>query len=156
MFFVHLIYGGAHVAGCWGELTLEGRIEIEKQLATHMSRLRSVPKPEPSFLGSLATVVCRDARRTQRQGHEITSEGQFNDFIGRFTVRRESEFAKILLSLLKDNHRVVLTHGDFTPRNILIKDGKVTGIIDWELGLNIGNLSRGIPMEKVWKGGGVI
>ncbi|KAF4467402.1 hypothetical protein FALBO_5727 [Fusarium albosuccineum] len=28
--------------------------------------------------------------------------------------------------------RFVLTHGDLTPRNIMVQDGTVTGIIDWE------------------------
>jgi hypothetical protein len=28
--------------------------------------------------------------------------------------------------------RFVLTHGDLSPRNIMVKDGKITGIVDWE------------------------
>ncbi|KAH8673400.1 hypothetical protein BX600DRAFT_455187 [Xylariales sp. PMI_506] len=39
--------------------------------------------------------------------------------------------------VLKHNRRdtpatFVLTHGDLTPRNILVKDGAITGIVDWE------------------------
>lgn len=29
-------------------------------------------------------------------------------------------------------YTVKLTHGDITPRNILVKHGKITGIVDWE------------------------
>ena len=36
-----------------------------------------------------------------------------------------------MLSLHK--HSVILTHGDFRQRNIIVKDGNVTGIVDWEL-----------------------
>ena len=39
----------------------------------------------------------------------------------------------MLLSCLKDNHRIILTHGDLQPRNILVQGNKVSGIIDWEL-----------------------
>ncbi|KAK7212614.1 hypothetical protein V2G26_019792 [Clonostachys chloroleuca] len=28
--------------------------------------------------------------------------------------------------------RFVLTHGDLSPRNIMVEDGKITGIIDWQ------------------------
>ena len=38
----------------------------------------------------------------------------------------------MILSMMRQDHKVVLTHGDFHPRNIIIKDGVVTGIIDWE------------------------
>jgi thiamine kinase-like enzyme len=30
-------------------------------------------------------------------------------------------------------HKIVFTHADFRPDNIMIKDGHVTGIIDWEM-----------------------
>ena len=26
----------------------------------------------------------------------------------------------------------MLIHGDLTPRNIIVKDGRITGIVDWE------------------------
>jgi hypothetical protein len=31
-----------------------------------------------------------------------------------------------------DNHKIVFTHADFSPRNILIEGGRVTAILDWE------------------------
>lgn len=30
-------------------------------------------------------------------------------------------------------HEIVFTHGDFRPPNIIVKDGRVSAIIDWEL-----------------------
>ena len=30
-------------------------------------------------------------------------------------------------------HDIVFTHADFRPDNIVVKDGHVTGIIDWEM-----------------------
>lgn len=32
----------------------------------------------------------------------------------------------------KSSGKFVLTHGDLSPRNIMVKDGKITGIVDWE------------------------
>uniref|UniRef100_A0A0B7KC47 Aminoglycoside phosphotransferase domain-containing protein n=1 Tax=Bionectria ochroleuca TaxID=29856 RepID=A0A0B7KC47_BIOOC len=33
---------------------------------------------------------------------------------------------------LRTNHRVVLTHCDLAPRNILVQEGKIQGLVDWE------------------------
>jgi hypothetical protein len=30
-------------------------------------------------------------------------------------------------------HCIVLTHSDFTPRNVLVDQGKVVAILDWEM-----------------------
>jgi aminoglycoside phosphotransferase len=129
----------SYVEGCtlessWPSLGLEDRKTIESQLAGYFAELRSLPSPNPVALGSLATRICRDARRMERQFQSISSERQFNEFLGKFTFRRDSEFARMLLSCLKDSHRIVLTHGDLQPRNILVQGDRVTGIVDWELG----------------------
>jgi aminoglycoside phosphotransferase (APT) family kinase protein len=31
------------------------------------------------------------------------------------------------------NHKIVLTHGDFASRNVLVQDTKVVTVLDWEL-----------------------
>lgn len=129
----------SYIEGCtlesiWPSLGLADRETIESQLAGYFAQLRALPCPNPVTLGSLATGICRDARRIERQCPSITSEHQFNEFIGKFTFRRDSELAQMLLSFLKDNHRIVLTHGDLQPRNILVQGNTVAGIIDWELG----------------------
>ncbi|OAK95130.1 hypothetical protein IQ06DRAFT_64414 [Phaeosphaeriaceae sp. SRC1lsM3a] len=30
-------------------------------------------------------------------------------------------------------HDIVLTHGDISPRSIIVRDGKVVAILDWEM-----------------------
>lgn len=129
----------SYIEGCtlessWPSLRLEDRKTIESQLAGYFAELRSLPSPNPVTLGSLGSRICRDARRMERKCQSISSERHFNEFLGNFTFRRDSEFARMLLSCLKDNHRIVLTHGDLQPRNILVQGDRVTGIIDWELG----------------------
>jgi hypothetical protein len=50
--------------------------------------------------------------------------------------------------LRETNEQASLTHGDFNPTNILIHDGKVNAVLDWEYGhagtpyMDIGNLLR--------------
>ncbi len=44
-----------------------------------------------------------------------------------------------------------LVHGDFNPRNILVRDGKVSAVLDWEFShagtpyMDVGNLLRHLP-----------
>jgi aminoglycoside phosphotransferase (APT) family kinase protein len=35
--------------------------------------------------------------------------------------------------MLSQSHEIVFTHGDLRPQNIMIKNGNVVAIIDWEL-----------------------
>jgi len=36
-------------------------------------------------------------------------------------------------ALPQQHRRIVLTHNDLAPRNILLRDAKVVAIVDWEL-----------------------
>jgi RIO-like serine/threonine protein kinase len=50
----------------------------------------------------------------------------------------EKEFSELLrLGILPDlmhrtDHKIVFTHADLNMRNILVKDGRISGIVDWE------------------------
>lgn len=70
----------------------------------------------------------------------------------------EFPWARAILDWLIKNRppepeRLAICHGDFHPLNILIKDGKVTGVLDWHLYiadpvLDIANTLRLITMIK--------
>jgi aminoglycoside phosphotransferase len=133
--FVFMSYAeGCTLESVWNSLGTEGRDKIVSQLQGYFAELRSLPPPSPVIFGSIATGICRDARRHERQRRYIGSESQFNEFLGDFTLRRNSDHVRLLLSGLKEDHRIVLTHGDLHPRNIIVRGFEVTGIIDWELG----------------------
>ena len=38
----------------------------------------------------------------------------------------------IFNNVLNNDHKIVMTHGDLHPRNIIIKNYKIAAIIDWE------------------------
>lgn len=133
--FIFMSYiEGRTLQSIWSSLGPDGRKTVEDQLGRYIGQLRSFAPPSQVCFGSLATGICRDARRNERQCSSISSERQFNEFLGKFSLRRNSDHVRMLLSSLKENHRIVLTHGDLHPRNIIIKDNTIAGIIDWELG----------------------
>jgi thiamine kinase-like enzyme len=41
-------------------------------------------------------------------------------------------YIAFLRSRFDDNSRLVFTHADLADRNILVQDGRITGILDWE------------------------
>jgi len=129
----------SYIPGCtlesvWKSMSSEDRNEVIAQLKHYFDQLRSIPPPDPLLLGTPGSGIVNDTRRHNRQTHSITSEQQFNEFLGSFTFGRSRESTRVILLNLKDDHRIVLTHGDLHPRNIMVEGNKVTGIVDWAYG----------------------
>lgn len=43
-----------------------------------------------------------------------------------------SFFGTILRKMLRDDHSIVFTHGDLNMLNILVRDGRIVALLDWE------------------------
>jgi thiamine kinase-like enzyme len=83
--------------------------------------------------------ILKDIRRDVRVNvAPIYSETQFNDFLlDSPTSRAAFGYKSWLRSILRVDHRIVFSHADFHPRNIMVvdrPDGMIdlSGIIDWE------------------------
>jgi len=67
------------------------------------------------------------------EGGPFDSEDDFNHVLLSGTFRSTPAILKnVALRSLRTDHEVVFTHNDFSPRNITVKYGQVTGILDWE------------------------
>jgi len=125
----------------WPTLTLQQKDTLRTFLDSFLSELRTIPHASGSPLGSASdTPVCKDCRREVRTSTEpIYTESEFNCFLVRSNTSRASEgYRRWVLSMLRENHDIVLTHGDLHPGNIMVDiadDGHMSvGIIDWEMG----------------------
>lgn len=49
-------------------------------------------------------------------------------------VARGADFLRRELATTRAEPRPVLAQGDFMPKNLLVHDGVITGVLDWELG----------------------
>ncbi|PUU81617.1 kinase-like domain-containing protein, partial [Tuber borchii] len=129
-----------HIAGktlhdIWPALDCEQRIHVSEKLSGILSSLREIEYAPGSPLGWNGMV--KDWRQHTRVGHNICSEKEFNDFLlsnpPNTISRAESSRLNALLSA---SHRIVLSHGDFHPGNIMIdpESLEVAAVIDWEFG----------------------
>ncbi|KAK4446309.1 kinase-like domain-containing protein [Podospora aff. communis PSN243] len=107
--------------------------EIARQLKDYVVQLRAVPRsqrPGPNVISNTLGEACRDCRI--RGGMPI---GPFAN---------EAAFSQLLRfsdDPARRGHKIVFTHADLNPRNILVdkvtrSDGtsgwRITGIVDWE------------------------
>lgn len=73
-----------------------------------------------------------DAGYDSYTGGPFQDEHAFNTFILDFPPSTPNAIRTALTARLRSGHRVMFTHGDLSQHNILVKDNKITGLIDWE------------------------
>ncbi|RMD39713.1 hypothetical protein DV735_g5420, partial [Chaetothyriales sp. CBS 134920] len=115
----------------WDGLTEQERHGYALQLRQVVDQLHSL---EGSYIGSLEGGPAVDARRFRNYGGPFADETEFNKFLLSNTISKAPPiYRKMVESILSDQtHRIVFTHGDLTPTNIMVKEGRIVGIIDWE------------------------
>ncbi|KAG6292773.1 hypothetical protein E4U46_008279 [Claviceps purpurea] len=128
---------GMNLEDAWPELDCSQKQDISRQIDLLFSKLRSFSVPEHACLGDVAGGACRDLRRSQRVSTKpIKSVAEFEDFIFEFSNKATPLYVELLSGLMPLSNKIVLTHGDIRPANIMVRreDGKwtVTAIIDWE------------------------
>lgn len=93
----------------------------------YFAELRTIPNPYRSEYGicNAAGQSCVDWRL---KGGATTNGPYVNE-----GVFNESLRIGILPDLShRSDHDIVFTHGDINMRNLLFKDGRISGIVDWE------------------------
>ncbi|KPM45641.1 hypothetical protein AK830_g916 [Neonectria ditissima] len=120
---------GVTLESIWPDLTQSDKLSIQKQLNVIFQTLRAVdPRTlDDGFrLGSFTTGICKDTRRQQRVSDElIQTEAQFNAFLFRAPNRTTPLLIKMLRSSMREDHRMVMTHGDLSPRNIMVTGNRL-------------------------------
>jgi tRNA A-37 threonylcarbamoyl transferase component Bud32 len=59
---------------------------------------------------------------------------EFNSLISK-NIRKTTSgyYTDYIQYMIKDDYSICFTHADLTPRNIIVKNNEVVGIIDWEM-----------------------
>ena len=122
--------------------------------AEALARISSIVFQEPGWIDSNGSVSPFPFGGVRGFIAESLDKADVRAWIGEESVVRIEQIIKVesgRLEELESDRRLV--HGDFNPTNILIGDGAVSGVLDWEYChsgtpyMDIGNLLRHTPAE---------
>ena len=122
--------------------------------AEALVRLSSIVFQEPGWINSDGSVSPFPFGGVRGFIPESLDKADVRAWIGEESVVRIEQIMKGESGRLEElESECGLVHGDFNPTNILIDDGAVSGVLDWEychsgtLYMDIGNLLRHTPAE---------
>ena len=122
----------------WQNASAEEHATYVDELNEYLSRMRRLPNP----LGPSISSICGGPMKSHRAPDGVipacASETEFVRYLmsARWPpMYTEEEFkadGEAILKLLTVEHDIVFTHGDLHFHNVIVKDGHISGIIDWE------------------------
>ena len=126
---------GKPLSQVWHKLSPQDKTAILLDLRHYIEELRQVPPPQLSVVGSVDYTACTDDRIAPESFGPFENHEAFHQFL-RWGVTEEHPSIPALTRIAQTHktyrHRTVLTHGDLAPQNIIVREGKIVGIIDWE------------------------
>lgn len=135
LIFMEYIEGGS-LQDAWPSYADEEKARTLAQLRAHLQELRRV---EGDLIGPVDGSICND----QLFANAVGDYGPYRDEeafrAGMAEALRSCEansFTEAVINMVNampGSGRAVLTHGDLVPRNILVRDGNVVGLVDWEM-----------------------
>lgn len=132
---------GKDLEESWAEMSSIEKESVMNDYKTILQRLRSVdPPPDaPVQIGAIDGGPVIDHRPSDRRsGGPFSTEAEFNSWLLSLLATETEEFyldfcVETLKSSMRDNHKWRLTHGDMGPHNILVENGRITAVLDWEM-----------------------
>ncbi len=129
---------GISLEAVWDKLDDNTKIRICKDIWNVVAELQQIPKP-PEFChlyqcgahGSASIdVLLQDVHSSSQP--ILYDEALRARIYQRYIHFNGRLFKDTLPSMLPRSDASVFTHGDLTPRNIMVDQGRITGVIDWE------------------------
>lgn len=122
---------GETLRDAWPQLTADQRSAVLDQLKGYISQMRSLN----------GKVLCRiDGEGAlvtgffTRSGGPFRNMADFHNWLVRVPGALEPQpmFWHQVTAQLNNDHGIVFTHGDIAACNIMIRDGRIVAILDWE------------------------
>lgn len=87
-----------------------------------------------SGIGSISGGPCVDTRVTSDGPFgPFNNESDFNDYlVQKLSGKAPPARLKALRERMRDDHPLVLTHGNLVPQNVIVHRGHVSAIVDWD------------------------
>ena len=125
--------GGGDLEGVWPKLSVEDRESICSELHEYLFQMRNIPAPE-ALIGSVSGGPAVDRRSAGSiKGGSFACEEEFNTWqLEQLHDHTPPVHRDIYEALHRTDHEIVFSHGDLAFHNILVRDGHIAAILDWE------------------------
>ncbi|KAI1172133.1 kinase-like domain-containing protein [Nemania sp. FL0916] len=150
---------GERLDKVWCSMSAEEKSSIALQLRNILDRIRAL-EPPPDLVGGCGGTNFRHIRSYDwsETPTSFKDEAGFNEWLMQELYERTPMVLReALRSGMRTDHRIVLTHGDLSQHNILVQDGKITGLIDWEFAgwlpeyWDYVNFAKRPPINRDWR-----
>lgn len=137
----HLAVEMTYLRGCetlrkaWRSLSAEQKKHITRQIADAIEQLRMLRPFDDQQVSSTYGRPCRDIRvGTSKVFGPFKDVTAFHDFLrgGLSLEVSANSFGRQVVKVHERKYAINYTHGDLASLNILVRDGNLTAIIDWE------------------------
>ena len=115
----------------WLSMNSEQKRSVAEQIGHIVTTMRQAASDQCS-IGAFGGPA-RDCRQiSDYSGGPFANEAEFNTFVLDLLRGTPSLIRSTLAEALNVDSQIVLTHGDLTPRNIIVKGDRVQALLDWE------------------------
>ncbi len=124
---------GEKLESAWPTLSLPDRESICSELSEYLRQMRSLMPPS-SHIGSVSGGPAVDRRSLRAvSGGPFPCEDHFNRWqLDQLRDNTPLLNREMYTAMHRTDHGIVFSHGDLGFHNILVRDGHVTAILDWE------------------------
>ncbi|KAG6006698.1 hypothetical protein E4U21_006773 [Claviceps maximensis] len=124
---------GQTLGKAWDSLSTDQRNSISAEIKQHVSSLRQLSPPAEDMVCSAFQNPVWDVR----VGYNLfgpVSLGEFHSVVRGHLVMEDVEqyLGEGVARMHTDPYRICFTHADLAPRNIMVRNGHVAAIIDWD------------------------
>lgn len=123
---------GETLEDLWPTMSEDEKKSIARQLGRFISLMRSDGQQEVS-IGSIDGPALDRRHFQDYTGGPFTNEADFNAFLFNLYPQTPRAIKENLAAMMRSDHRICFTHGDLAPSNIIIKNGVIQALVDWEL-----------------------
>lgn len=117
---------GQWAASVFHRLTYKEREQLASDVRHCILQLRQIPNKTQSLICDTLGGPLIDYRLSRRTLGPFDSESDFNKEL----VTRDDHKAAVEKAHSK-THRICFTHGDLSPSNIMVENGKLSGLVDF-------------------------
>ncbi|KZV83123.1 kinase-like protein [Exidia glandulosa HHB12029] len=119
----------------WGKLTADAKASVAKQLGEYISQLRDLIPPHPGIVECIDGCACRDPKLNMPL--EVGTVEYFHESLGHDLVRDSTHadwapYRPKFEQIRGRKYKTMFCHADLSWHNILIRDGRIVAILDWE------------------------